>query len=104
MKLREFVDNLIQLVPVPPETINATVEEDLTSIVEIEKLRITEIACEDTYPTWSARASDVIRQSEIGTVDRRNFEDFLADNTDPPVSVQQREMNAHFQSMDLSCC
>ena len=80
MNLKDFVDNLIQLVPVPADTINSVVEEDIVSTVNIGTLRLIANSCDDdSYPQWSARATEVIRDSEIGTIDRRNIIEVLRD-------------------------
>jgi hypothetical protein len=81
--LKEFVDNMIKLVPVPPEIINHTVEEDITTIIDIGTLRLAERACEESYPRWSSRASEVIEESEAGTLDRRNLEEMIRDIDEP---------------------
>ena len=80
---RDFVDSVIQLVPVPPDVINHTVEEDITTIIDISHLRLAESACEENYPKWSTRASEVIKESELGKVDRRNFEEIIRDTDEP---------------------
>lgn len=80
VNLKDFVDNLIQLVPVPADTINSVVEEDIVSTVNIGTLRLIANSCDDdSYPQWSARATEVIRDSEIGTIDRRNIIEVLRD-------------------------
>jgi len=91
--LKEFVDNLIQLVPVPLDVINDTVEEDITTIVDISTLRLTESACEESYPSWSTRASEVIKESEIGTLDRRNLEEVVRDIDEPETTNQKSGSN-----------
>ena len=91
--LREFVDNLIQLVPVPANVINSTVEEDITTIIDIDTLRIAESACEENYPSWSWRASEVIKESEIGTLDRRNFEEMIRDTDEPKIAEKESGSN-----------
>lgn len=47
--------------------------------MDISSLRLAEDACEESYPSWSARASEVRRESEFGTVDRRNLEEMMRD-------------------------
>jgi hypothetical protein len=49
--LKEFVDNIIELVPVSPDIINKTVEEGITTIIDISTLRLAENACEESYPS-----------------------------------------------------
>lgn len=93
LKLRDFVDYLVQLVPVQQETITETIEDDIASIVDIGSLRITERACEIDYPSWSERAKEAIRESEAGTLDRRNLEEFLKD-AEPFAQVSERSSNA----------
>ncbi len=89
--LQSFVDNIIQLVQVEPEVINKVIEEDITSMVNISNLRLTEEACEENYPAWASKAAEVIRESELGTVDRRNREDFMRD-------VDEQEMSTKFEA------
>ena len=86
--LQGFVDNIIQLVQVEPKAINMVIEEDITSMVSISNLRLTEEACEETYPSWSSKASEVIRDSELGTTDRRNREEFLRDVDEQETSTR----------------
>ncbi|MCJ1398699.1 hypothetical protein MMC11_001900 [Xylographa trunciseda] len=87
--LKEFVDNIIELVPVSLDVINSTVEEDITTIIDISTLRLAESACEESYPRWSTRASEVIKESEIGTLDRRNLEEMIRDVNEPEVAKQE---------------
>lgn len=91
--LRELVDSIIQLVPVPLDVINSTIEEDITTIIDISTLRLAETACEESYPSWSTRASDVIKESEIGTLDPRNFEERSRDIDEPETAKQQSRSN-----------
>ncbi|MCJ1385218.1 hypothetical protein MMC17_008339 [Xylographa soralifera] len=93
LHLREFVDNIIELVPVSLDVINDTVEEDITTIVDISTLRLAESACEESYPRWSTRASEVIKESEIGTLDRRNFEEISRDVHEPQIAEQESVSN-----------
>jgi Prion-inhibition and propagation len=93
LHLREFVDNIIQLVPVPLDVINDTVEEDITTMVDISTLRLAESACEESYPRWSTRASEVIKESEIGTLDRRNLEEIIRDIDEPETTKQESGSN-----------
>lgn len=91
--LKEFVDNIIELVPVALDVINSTVEGDITTIIDISTLRLAESGCEESYPSWSARASEVIRESEIGTLDRRNLEEILRDADEPGAANNASEAN-----------
>lgn len=91
--LKEFVDDLIQLVPVPLDVINETVEEDITTIVDISTLRLAESACEESYPGWSTRASEVIKASEIGSLDRRTLEEVIRDKDELETTEQRSRSN-----------
>jgi Prion-inhibition and propagation len=91
--LKEFVDHIIELVPVPLDVINSAVEEDITTIIDIPTLRLAESACEESYPSWSTRASEVIKESEIGTLDRRNLEEIIRDIDEPDIAKEESRSN-----------
>lgn len=76
--LRDFVDGLYQVLPVPGSQ-SGLLAQDISSILEIENLRLVEAACEDVYPDLSEVASVAILASEAGTSDRRNMEEMLED-------------------------
>lgn len=97
--LRDFVDNIIQLVPVPSDVINSTVEDDITTIIDISTLRLAESACEENYPSWSTRASEVIKESEIGTLDRRNYEEMIRDAEKPEIATKEPSSNIKQSSL-----
>lgn len=91
--LKDFVDDIIMLVPVPPEVINNTIEEDITRIIDISTLRLAESACEESYPSWSTRASEVIKESELGTLDPRDLEEISEDMNQPEIGQNGSESN-----------
>jgi hypothetical protein len=85
LHLKDFVDSLIQITPDQSQTVDEIVEEDIASIVGLRGLRLAESACEGSYPRWSAKASDIIRESEMGTIDRRNYEEIIRDLDDAEI-------------------
>jgi len=93
LHLKDFVDDLIQIVPIPPAKIDETVEEDIASIMNIQKLRLAVAACEESYPKWSTKASDVIRESEIGSLDRRNYEEIIREHEDVDITAPLEQSN-----------
>ena len=95
LHLKDFTDPLIQMTPDQSQTIYEIAEEDIASIVGLGRLRLVESACEGSYPRWSAKASDIIRGSEIGTIDRRNFEEIIWDNDDADVVASSVRSEEH---------
>jgi len=85
LHLKDFIDSPIQMTPDQSQTIDEIVEEDIASNVGLRRLWLAESACEGNYPRWSAKASDIIRESEIGTIDRRKYEEIIRDNDDADV-------------------
>ena len=77
--LKGFIDGLYQVLPIPRETQDQTFGDDIASIIDITKLRLIQTACEESYRTWSNKANEIIRESESGTIDRRNIEERLQD-------------------------
>jgi len=77
--LREIIDGLNQVLPIPRETQDQIMHDDIGSILNISKLRLVRSACEGSYRGWSTVASEVIQATEIGTEDRRSVEDWLVD-------------------------
>src|SRR5439155_16301543 len=77
--LRDLIDGLNQVLPVKKEMQDQIVKDDIRSILDLSKLRLVESACEGTYTAWSETASKVIAATEIGTVDRRNIEEWMRD-------------------------
>jgi hypothetical protein len=71
------------------------VKEDVTSIVGLERLRLAEGACEGSHPRWSAKMSDIIRESEIGTIDQRNYDEIIRDNDDADVVASSVRSEEH---------
>ena len=57
-------------------------EDDIASIVGIKRLRLAESLCEGSYPRWSAKASNIIRESEIGSTGQRDYEEIIRDGDD----------------------
>ncbi len=95
LHLKDFIDSLIQMTPDKSQIIDEIVEEDIASIVGLRRLRLAESACEGSYPRWSAKASDIIRESEIGTIDRRNYEEIIRDNDDADVVAPSMRPEEH---------
>ena len=71
-------------------------EGDIASIVGLRRLRLTESACEGSYPRWSAKASDIIRESEIGTIDRRNYEEINRDTDDADIVDSSMDLDKQY--------
>lgn len=99
-QLREVVDNVIEPVPVSRDVTNDTVEEDITTIINISALQLAEIACEENYPSWSTRACEVIKESETRTLDRRNLEDIIRDVDEADIAQKDSRPNT---KRDLTC-
>ena len=77
--LKDFIDGLNLILPVPRETQDRIIEEDISSILRIESLQLVQAACDGIYSSWSTKASAIIAASEAGTVDRRNVEERIRD-------------------------
>lgn len=77
--LRDFIDDLNEMLPISREVQDRMIEDDMASILNISGLRLIQSACEGTYQQWSEVASGIIQASEIGTLDRRNVEERLKD-------------------------
>ena len=60
-------------------------EDDIASIVGIKRLRLAESLCEGSYPRWSAKASNIIRESEIGSTGQRDYEEIIRDGDNADV-------------------
>lgn len=78
--LREFIDGLNSIVLVSRQFQDQIIRNDIASILDISKLRLVQSACEGSYHSWSDMASEIIGASEIGTVDRRNVEEWIRDS------------------------
>ena len=89
--LRDLINGLIEVFPVMAEAEDRLVKEDIASINDLRSLRLVERACEESYPDWSAKASAIIEASELGTVDRRNVEEWLRDGSAVGINSQGRE-------------
>lgn len=85
LHLKDFIESLIQITPDQSQIIDEIVEDDIASIVGIKRLRLAESACEGSYPRWSAKASDIIRESEIGNTGRRDYEEIIRDGDNADV-------------------
>lgn len=77
--LRGLVDGLFNILPVTQAVQDKIIKEDISSILDLSKLRLVQAACTRTYSPWSDIASAIIEASEIGTIDRRNVEEWLND-------------------------
>jgi Prion-inhibition and propagation len=77
--LKDLIDGLYEIAPVPRETLNYTVEADVESLTDLVQLRLFEAATEDSYRAWSAVAGSIIETSEMGTTDRRDVEEQHSD-------------------------
>jgi hypothetical protein len=95
--LKDLIDGLYEIAPVPRETLDHTVEADVESLTDLAQLRLFEAATEDSYRAWSAVASSVIEASEMGTIDRRNIEEQLMDET-PSLRSSESDPSKPYQS------
>ena len=77
--LKDLIDGLYQIAPVPREGVDSVIEADIGSLTNVDQLRLVEAATENSYRAWSAVASSTIETSEMGTTDRRNIEERLMD-------------------------
>jgi hypothetical protein len=78
--LRDFIDGLNSIVSVSRESQDQIIRNDIASILDISRLRLVQSACEGSYRSWSDMATEVIEASEMGTVDRRNVEEWIKDS------------------------
>lgn len=79
LHLRDFINGLHGVISVQRAKQDQVLCDDIASIVDLVKLRLIRRACEGSYQTLSAAASAVIEASEVGTVDRRNIEEWMID-------------------------
>jgi hypothetical protein len=77
--LKDFIDGINEIAPVQQKTQDQTIQDDIASIIDISKLRLVEAACEGSYRSWSEKASQVIQESEAGTIDRCTYEEYIRD-------------------------
>lgn len=77
--LKDLIDGLNQVVLVKGKTQDQIMYDDTVTILDSSKLRLIKSACEGSYTTLSEAASTVIAASELGTIDRRNIEEWLRD-------------------------
>jgi Prion-inhibition and propagation len=82
--LKDFVDGLNPILPVDRQIQDQIAMADIESITDLGGLRLVQEASEDSYPTWSSKASEVIEASGLGTVDRRNVEELIRDMQESP--------------------
>lgn len=67
--VRELVDGLYSILPVPDETRDQLVIRDMQALLpDLVPLRFIENASKDTYPTWCGAASGIIAISEAGSI------------------------------------
>lgn len=78
--IRELVDGLHNLVPVPTRSQETMVQADIASL-DLSRLRLVQSACEGIYQSWSDAASVIIMASEIGTIDRRSDGEWIQDRS-----------------------
>ena len=80
--LSTLIENLHKVIPVP-DTQYEALERDLAAILDISKLRLVETALQSSSnpkcQALSKAASDIIADSEVGTMDRRRLVDWLGD-------------------------
>jgi hypothetical protein len=84
--LKHFIDGLNLILPVDRLIQERIVMADIESIVDLSRLRLVQEASEDSYPTWSSKASEVIEASETGTMDRRKLEERIRDMQEFPAA------------------
>ena len=65
--LKDFLDGLNQVLPVPQESQDRIWRDDIASIIDISKLRLIQTACEGPYQSLSDIASAIIEMLECGT-------------------------------------
>lgn len=81
--LKEFVDGLYHVLPISKETQDRTIQGDICSILDLDRLKLVKSACsESNYEPWAEMAGEVIAESIAGTVDRRCMEEWLRDIAD----------------------
>ena len=76
--IRELVDDLHNVIPVPTRSQETMVHADIASL-GLSRLRLVQSACEGIYQSWSDVASAIIMASEIGTIDHRNVGEWIQD-------------------------
>jgi Prion-inhibition and propagation len=77
--LTHFIDRLNLILSVDRSAQDRIVMANIETIVDLRLLRLVRDASEDVYSTWSSKASEIIEASELGTADRRNFEEHIRD-------------------------
>jgi hypothetical protein len=76
--IRELVDDLHNVIPVPTRSQETLIHADIASL-ELSRLRLVQSACEGIYQSWSDVASAIIMASEAGTIDRRSVGEWIQD-------------------------
>jgi len=76
--IRELVDDLHNVIPVPTRSQETMVHADIASL-ELSRLRLVQSACEGIYQSWSDVASAIIMASEVGTIDHRGVGEWIQD-------------------------
>ena len=74
--IRELVDDLHNVIPVPTRSQETMVHADIASL-ELSRLRLVQSACEGIYQSWSDVASAIIMASEVGTIDHRGVGEWI---------------------------
>lgn len=97
--LKDFVDGLIEIVPISKESQDRVIEGDISSIIDLSNLRLVQSACsEPSYQSWADMAGAVIKESVAGTIDRRRTEEWLRDLQTSGTSHRHQPMNPTVQS------
>ena len=67
--IRDLVDGLYAILPVPDKERDRTAIQDIVSLLpDLARLRLVEAASEEVYPAWSGAASGVIMEvSQLGS-------------------------------------
>jgi hypothetical protein len=94
LEVRGLIDSLNQLIAVPRDIVDNIVYREITLVDDITRLRLVGAASEGVYKNWAERASDVIEQSEAGTLDLRGPGEVLQDSNDPPTVPRSAEINS----------
>ena len=73
--LKDLLDGLNQVLPVPQESQDRILRDDIASL-DISKLRLVQTACEGSYQALSDAASAIIEMSECNT-NQRHVEEWI---------------------------
>ena len=82
--LKDLVDQLFMIDfgkvrPVDAAKLDLHMRADIELVDDLVALSLVQEASEDSYRAWSQHAASVIEASELGTADRRNFEELSQD-------------------------